>query len=89
MRQFVLPLALDWVLIYVIPMTCTHCGGRVDETGLHDLSCHRSAWRTLRHNQLNTIIKQSLTSANIPSVLELPGLYRSDGKHPDGMIVTP
>ena len=58
------------------PHDCTHCDRWVDETGLHDLSCHRRANRTPRHNQLNTIIEQSLTSANIPSVLELPGLYR-------------
>ena len=70
------------------PHDCTHCGGRVDETGLHDLSCHWSTWKPPRHNQLNTIIEQSLTSANIPSVLELPGLYRSDGKRPNGMIIT-
>ena len=43
------------------PHDCTHCGRRVDETGLHGLSCRRSTGRLPRHNQLNTIIKQSLT----------------------------
>ena len=71
------------------PHDCTHCGRRVDETGLHGLSCRRSTGRFLRHNQLNTIIKQSLASANIPSVLEPQGLSRTDDKRPDGMTITP
>ena len=41
------------------------------------------------HGQLNTIIKQSLACANIPSVLEPQGLSRTDGKRPDGMTITP
>ena len=71
------------------PHDCTHCGRRVDETGLHGLSCRRSTGRLPGHNQLNTIIKQSLASANIPSVLEPQGLSRTDGKRPDGMTITP
>ena len=71
------------------PHDCTHCGGRVDENGLHGLSCRRSVGRLPRHSQRNTIIKQSLASANIPSVLEPQGLSRSDGKRPDGMTITP
>ena len=43
------------------PHDCAHCGRRVDEAGLHGLSCRRSTGRLPRHNQLNTIIKQSLT----------------------------
>ena len=71
------------------PHDCTHCGRRVDETGLHGLSCGRSTGRIPCHYQLNTIIKQSLASANIPSVLEPQGLSRTDGKRPDGMTITP
>ena len=70
------------------PHDCTHCGRRVDKTGLHDWSCRRSKGRLPRHNKLNIIIKQSLTSANIPSVLEPQGLSCSDGKCPDGMTIT-
>ena len=40
------------------------------------------------HNWLNIIIKRSLTSANILSVLEPEGLSCSDDKHPDGMTIT-
>ena len=60
----------------------------MDKTGLHGLSCRRSTGRLPCHNQLNTIFKQSLTSANIPSVLEPQGLSRSDGKRPDETTIT-
>ena len=71
------------------PHDCTHCGKRIDKTGLHGLSCRRSTGRLPRHNQLNIIIKQSLASASIPSVLEPQGLSCTDGKCPDGMTITP
>ena len=61
----------------------------MDETGLHGLSCRRSTGRLPRHNQLNIIIKQSLASPNIPSVLEPQGLSRTNGKCPDRMTITP
>ncbi len=90
MQQFVSLIVFDWVLIYVLPMTAPIVDGdRVDKTGLHGLSCRRSSGRLPSHNQLNTIIKQSLASANIPSVLEPQGLSRTDGKRPDGMTITP
>ena len=71
------------------PHDCNHCGRRVDETGLHGSSCRRSTGRLPHHNQLNTIIKQSLTSVNILSVLEPQGLSHSGGKCPSGMTITP
>ena len=61
----------------------------MDETGLHGLSCRRSTGRFPRHNQLNTIIKQSLASAKMPSLLEPQGLSHTDGKRPDGVTITP
>ena len=71
------------------PHDCTHCGRRIDERGLHGLSCRRSVGRLPRHTQLNAIIKESLASANVPSVLEPQGLSRLDGKRPDGMSIIP
>lgn len=71
------------------PHDCTHYGGRVNEDGLHGLSCRRCVGRIPHHSKLNTIIKESLARANILSVLELQGLSRSDGKCPDGMTITP
>ena len=43
------------------PYDCTHCGKRLDETGLHGLSCRRSTGRIPCHGQLNTIIKQYIS----------------------------
>ena len=41
------------------------------------------------HASLNDIIKRSLDTAKIPFHLEPSGLYRSDGKRPDGASVVP
>ena len=62
---------------------------RQNGRGLHGLSCRRSVGRHPRHKQLNTIIKQSLASADIPSVLEPQRLSHSDGKRPNGMTIVP
>ena len=61
----------------------------IDEYGLHPLSCRFSAGRHPRHNILNDLIKRSLDSAGIPSLLEPVGLDRGDGKRPDGITVFP
>ena len=41
----------------------------MDLSGLHGLSCSRSAGRFARHSMLNQIIKESFGSIHIPSVL--------------------
>jgi hypothetical protein len=61
------------------PHDCALCGVRVDETGIHALSCHKSRGRLARHACLNDIVKRALTSANIPSTLEPQGLCRRNG----------
>jgi hypothetical protein len=66
------------------PHTCI-CGEPVSSNGRHGLSCRKSAGRFARHSQLNDIIKRSLASVNVPSILEPPGLSRTDGKRPDGL----
>ena len=66
--------------------TC-HCGKRVERDGLQGLSCIKSAGRFSRHTTLNCLIKQTLGSLDLPSVLEPRGLYRSDGKHLDGVTM--
>ena len=38
---------------------------------------------------LNALIKQSLSSTRIPSVLEPRHLYRTDQKRPDGLTLVP
>ena len=42
-----------------------------------------------RHSNLNALIKQSLSSTHIPSVLEPRHLYRTDQKRPDGLTLVP
>jgi hypothetical protein len=65
------------------------CGQRMDELGLHGLSCRFSAGRFPRHSALNDIVKRSLQRAGLPSVLEPLGMDRGDGKRPDGITVFP
>ena len=66
-----------------------HCGKRVERDGLHGLSCTKSAGRFSRHATFNSLIKQTLGSLNLPSVLEPRGLYRTDGKRRDGVTMIP
>ncbi|CAG9135278.1 unnamed protein product [Plutella xylostella] len=70
------------------PHRCV-CGAWVDAQGHHGLYCVRSAGRFSRHHSINDIIRRALASANIPSVLEPPGLSRTDGKRPDGLTLVP
>ena len=68
--------------------TC-HCGKRVERDGLHGLSCTKSAGRFSRHATLSSLIKQTLGSLDLPSMLEPRGLYRTDGKRPDSVTMIP
>ena len=70
------------------PHSCP-CGAQVDSRGIHSLSCRRSAGRASRHHNHNDIIWRALTKANIPSTKEPIGLFRSDGKRPDGLTLIP
>lgn len=70
------------------PHTCI-CGTQVDASGVHGLSCKKSAGRFPRHHQVNDLIKRALGSAGFPSVLEPLGISREDGKRPDGMTLFP
>ena len=47
------------------------------------------AKRFSRHSNLNVLIKQSLSSFHIPSVLEPQHLYRTDRKRPEGLTLIP
>ena len=68
---------------------CQHCGSDVDEMGIHGLSCHFSKGRHSRHAAINDTINRLLNAAKIPCHLEPNGLYRSDGKRPDGATMGP
>ena len=67
-------------------MRACHCGKKVERDGLHGLSCTKSACRFTRHASLNSFKKQTLGSLDLPSMLEQRGLYRTNGKHPDGVV---
>ena len=71
------------------PHACHHCGAEVNHLGTHGLSCVRSEGRHHRHAALNDIVHRALTAAHIPSRLEPSGIFRSDGKRPDGITVVP
>ena len=71
------------------PHSCNLCGAEVDHLATHGLSCRWSTSRHFRHSALNDIIHRTLATAKIPSRLEPSGLYRSDGKRPDGASLVP
>ena len=62
------------------------CGKDVTEEGCH-ASCLKSSGRFSRHSNLNALIKQSLSSTHIPSVLEPRHIYRTNHKRPDGLTL--
>jgi len=61
------------------------CGMTVDLSGAHGLSSRKSVGRGARDTDINSIVKTSLSSAEIPNRLEPRGLARDDGKRPDGV----
>ena len=65
------------------------CGKDVTEDGWHGLFCLKSAGRFSRHSNMNALIKQSLSSTHIPSVLQPRHLDRTDQKQPDGLTLPP
>ena len=71
------------------PHACRLCARPIGRQGHHALSCKKSAGRFPRHAQLNDLMKRSLSTAGIPSVLEPVGLDRGDGKRPDGLTTFP
>ena len=65
------------------------CGATVQLDGLHPLSCRFSAGQFPRHSAINNIIKRSLDTAGLHSILEPVGLDRGDGRRPDGVTSFP
>ena len=77
---------LELRLVYAL---VSGCGAEVGEDGIHGLSYHYRKGCHFCHAAFNDIVKCSLDSAKVPSHLEPSGLYRSDGKCPDGATVVP
>src|SRR6218665_746259 len=65
------------------------CGEMVGEDGYHGFVCRRSQGRSLRHHAVSDILWRALTKAEIPSTREPTGLFRADGKRPDGATLVP
>ena len=57
--------------------------------GLHVLLCRFSAGRFPRHAAINNIIKRSLDTAGLHSILETVGLDWGNGRRPDGVMPFP
>ena len=71
------------------PHACSECGADVNEDGIHGLTCRYSRGHHSRHSALNDIVKRPLEATKVPCHLKPSGLYRSDGKRPDGASVVP
>ena len=71
-----------------VPHNC-HCGFPVDARGLHSFVCKRAPGRSARHHALNDLVARSFASAGVPVTKELAGLFRSDGKRPNGVSLVP
>jgi hypothetical protein len=65
------------------------CNAKIDEIGIHGLSCSKSSGRFSRQTEIHSIINRSLTSIHVNSTLEPNGLSRDDRKRPDGMTLVP
>src|SRR6218665_300054 len=63
------------------PHVC-HCGGEVDPEGHHSFTCRKSQGRSQRHFAINDILWRALTKEPL-------GLFRADGKRPDGATIVP
>jgi len=70
------------------PHQC-RCGSLVDARGLHSFVCKRAPGRTARHHELNDLIARSFASAGVSVTKETVGLFRTDGKRPDGLTLIP
>ena len=64
-------------------------GAEVVNLGTHGLSNRKSQDHHPRHASINSLIQRHLSAAGIPAHLEPTGIYRSDGKHPDGTSIMP
>ena len=65
------------------------CGKMVDQKARHGLACKNQVGRHSRHNEINDLIKRALVQSKIAATTEPRGLFRTDGKRPDGMTQFP
>ena len=75
-----------------VPIVVGHacvCGSKVDVFGTDGLSCRRSGGHIPWHATVNETIHRAMVSGGVPTVLEPVGVFRNDGKRPDGMSLIP
>jgi len=70
------------------PHQC-HCGSLLDARVLHSFVCRTAPGRSARHHAINDLIARSFASAGVPVTKKPIGLFRSDGKRPDGLTLVP
>ena len=70
-----------------VPHNCH--GGSPDARGLHSFVCKRAPGGSARHHALNDLVVRSFASVGVPVTKEPAGLFRSDGKRPDGVSLFP
>ena len=63
------------------------CGEVCDEKGVHSFSCSRNNGRIIRHDMLNQVISQALTSVGLTNIKEPSNLHPN--LRPDGITVLP
>ena len=71
-----------------MPYKCI-CGSLVEGSATHGLDCRKIGGKHARHAEVNSILHRALQSAGVPSHLEPAGLFRDDGKRPDGATILP
>ena len=71
-----------------MPYKCI-CGTSVEGSATHGLDCRKIGGKHARHAEVNSILHRALQSAGVPSHLEPAGLFRDDGKRPDGATILP
>ena len=68
---------------------CATVVKKVERGSLYGLSCTKSPAHFSCHATLYSLIKQTLGSLDLPSMLEDRGLYRTDDKCPNGVTMIP
>jgi len=58
-------------------------------SGATQFRMQKSPGRSARHHALNDLIARSFASAGVPVTKEPSGLFRRDGKRPDGLTLVP
>ena len=87
-QQFRISIGLRLGTNICVAHTC-NCDKRVERDGVRGFSCTKSAGRFSGRATINSLLKQTLGSLDLPSVLKLRGMYRTDDKRPDGVPMIP